>query len=154
MPQCSQLPSWVSYLQALAVPMIAAVGAWIAAQQMWIARVKLRHDIFYRQYERRLAVYEATRKFLADVFLEQISEDEIRVYGLCTLDAQFLFDENLYGYLKEIRDRVAAWNDAKSHTENEQGGEEKAAFETIRNESLNWIIQQGDELFAEDLHHF
>ena len=26
-----QVPAWVSYLQALAVPLIALIGAWIAA---------------------------------------------------------------------------------------------------------------------------
>jgi hypothetical protein len=33
MANCSQLPTWVSSLQALAVPLIAAVGLWIAARQ-------------------------------------------------------------------------------------------------------------------------
>ena len=93
-----QLPPWVSYLQALAVPIIGAIIAlfsvWIAARQMWIAQRKLDHDIFYMQYEKRFAVYEATRKVLANVFHGNLSDDDIRVYGLCTLDAQFLFDDD------------------------------------------------------------
>ena len=110
MPQCSQLPQWVSILQALAVPVFALVGALIAWQQMAIARRKLQHDVFYRQYDRRVAVYEATRKFLGDVFHRNISDDDIRVYGLCTLDAQFLFDEEMYNilpkFVSELRDGV------------------------------------------------
>ncbi len=53
------LPAWVQVLllvlQALAVPVIAAAGVWIARQQMHIARVKLQHDL----YDRRYAVFQA-----------------------------------------------------------------------------------------------
>jgi hypothetical protein len=58
MPSCS-MPFWVQVLQALAVPVIAAAGAWVALQQMHIARVKLQHDL----YDRRYAVFEAVRRF-------------------------------------------------------------------------------------------
>jgi hypothetical protein len=36
MGNTTQVPAWVSYLQALAVPLIALIGAWIAARQMSI----------------------------------------------------------------------------------------------------------------------
>ena len=76
----SQLHALVSYMQALAVPIIAivvtAVGTWVAARQMLIAHDKLQHDAFDRQYDRRVAVYEGTRKFLASGFHGNISEDE------------------------------------------------------------------------------
>jgi hypothetical protein len=59
MSDCSQLPPWVSYLQALGVPIIAAViaavGTWIAARQMLIANDKLQLDAFDRQYVKRVA---------------------------------------------------------------------------------------------------
>jgi len=40
----------------------------MAWRQTTIARDKLRHNKFYTLYDRRVAVYEATRKFLAAVF--------------------------------------------------------------------------------------
>ncbi len=147
MPQYSQLPQWVSILQALAVPVITVVSVLIAWQQMAIAHRKLQHDIFYRQYDRRVAVYEATRKLLGDVFNGNISDDDIRVYGLCTLDAQFLFNEEMYKYLAEIRQRVAVWSAAKSSIERRSSSEEKAEWEKIKKENLDWIMQQGDERF-------
>jgi len=143
-------PPWVSYLQALAVPIIAvviaAVSAWIAARQMRIADDKLQHDAFFRQYEQRLAVYVATRKFLASGFQGNISEDEIQVYGLCTLGAKFLFDDDnqLYRYLREILEGVSAWNLAKSSIEH-SSGEERDEWNRIRDAKLNWIMQQGDD---------
>jgi len=132
MSNASQLPAWVSYLQALAVPIIAVFGIWIAARQMVIADERLKLDAFDRQYNRRVAVYEATRKFLAGVFHRTISDDEIRAYGLYTLDAQFLFDDALYKYLRELCQRVTTWNDAKSPAD-------------IKAQNLEWITQQGDE---------
>jgi hypothetical protein len=33
------LPGWVQMLHALTVPLIAAIGAWVAVQQMRIARI-------------------------------------------------------------------------------------------------------------------
>jgi hypothetical protein len=96
----SQLPLWASYVQALGVPIVLAViagfGAWIAACQMWIAREKLRLDAFDRQYNRRVAIYEATRTFLEEVFHGNISKADIQDYGRKVLDAQFLFDDNLH----------------------------------------------------------
>jgi hypothetical protein len=65
----SSLPLWVQVLQALAVPVIAAVGAWVALQQMHIARTKLQHDL----YDRRYAVFQAVRRFLDEASVQKIS---------------------------------------------------------------------------------
>lgn len=141
----------MSCFQVLAVPVvgvvIALLGALIAASQMWIARQKLRLEAFDRQYNRRVAVYEATRTLLADVFHGNISEAKIRDHGLKTLDAQFLFDENLYKYLNEVRNNVAGWNDADMAAEREPPGEQRSKYLSMRNEHLHWIIEQGDQRF-------
>jgi len=131
----------------IATIIAAFAAAYFARQQMVIARDKLQHDIFYRQHDRRVAVFEATRKFLA-ASLGNISEDEIRTYGLCALDAQFLFDDKLcmYRYLRKIHQQVAELNAAKSSMEHKPSGDEKAAFARIAKEKSDWIIQQGDEL--------
>jgi hypothetical protein len=145
----SQLPPWVSYTQALAVPIIlvviAAFGAWIAACQMWIARERLRLDAFDRLYNRRVAIYEATRTLLAAVFHGNISEADIRDYGLKTLDAQFLFDDNLHKFLSEVRNHVAGWSNANSRAKGERPGEEKSAYLRLGSEHLTWIREQGDQ---------
>jgi hypothetical protein len=77
---------WVAYANALAVPILVVVvslmGTWIAARQMFIAQERLGYDEFYRQYDKRFAIYDATRKFLARVFEDVgLSEDEVRVSG-------------------------------------------------------------------------
>jgi hypothetical protein len=149
MTSSPQLPIWISYSQALAVPIIAVViaafGAWIAARQMVIADEKLKLDAFDRQYDRRVAVYEATRKVLEDVYQNNMSAEQIQVYGLCALDAKFLFDEDLYKYLTEIRHRVAAWNSAKPRPFDLGPDDRSDNRKRIESENLNWINQQGDE---------
>ena len=147
MPNSPQLPLWVSYLQALAVPFlavaIAGFGAWITAKQTAIADEKLQLDEFEMLYNRRVMVYEATRQFLADVYDRTITEGKIQAYGLRILDEKFLFDEDVYKYLAEIRQRVAAWNLAQSKVDFSFPA--SAEMEAIASEKLVWITQQGDE---------
>ena len=133
-------------LQALAVPVIALVGAWIAARQMLIANEKLQLDDFVWKYDRRFAVFTATREILEKVF-RNIAEDDIRVYGLRALDAQFLFDEeeSVYKYLRELHQRITAWQDNKIKADAEKNEDKKAIYRKIEKDNLAWITQQGDE---------
>jgi hypothetical protein len=153
-----QLPQWVSYLQALAVPLVAAtialLGAWVAASQMWIAREKLRIDVFDRQYNRRVAVYEATRILLSDVFHGIITDDMIRDFGFKTLDAKFLFDNKMYEFLREVRNRVAMYVDAEAHALREPPGAEQNKYREIHASQLAWITAQGDQRFPERFEPF
>jgi hypothetical protein len=97
------------WIQPIALLIFTALGAWIAARQMVIANDRLQMDKFDRLYSKRVAVYEATRKILAQVYQQGGgSEDDLRVYGLSALDAQFLFDDAMYQYLRELRQRIAA----------------------------------------------
>ena len=137
-------------MQTLAVSIfgaiITAVGVWIAMAQMVIARDRFEIDAFDRQYTRRVGVYEATRKFLEGAFRGTLSETDVRAYGLCTLDAQFLFDGNMYKYLRELCWRVTSWIEAKSSIDNLPPGENRSVYEKLRTEHLDWIIRQGDEV--------
>jgi hypothetical protein len=144
-----QLPAWVSYLQALAIPIVGltvtVAAAVIALAQLVIARDRFEIDAFDRQYARRLTVYEATRHFLAAAVREMLSEDDIRAYGLQTLDAQFLFDEGMYKYLRELCWHVTTWINAKTSLDKLPPGAEREAQERLRAEQFDWILRQGDE---------
>lgn len=150
---CSQLPLWVLVAQALAIPIFvgftALFGTWVALRQMVIARKKLQLDEFYRQYDRRFAVYEATREFLASVYRgkdeDRISDSEIRAYTLCALSARFLFDENLYKYLHELCFHVTAWNHAASEMESSKSDDTRNEYRKIKESHSAWIRAQGDE---------
>lgn len=149
MPNSVTLPLWVSYVQALAIPGFTVVGAfvavWIAWQQKGIARQKLDHDRFFREHDRRVAVYIATRTILRDVYREGLSEESVRTYTLCVLDAQFLFDDRVYQYLKKLRDQLARLERIEENLKGLGKGDERDELERMRDTTLGWIGQQGDD---------
>jgi hypothetical protein len=61
-----------AYAQALALPIIPLLGAWIALQQMLIARIKLQHDL----YDRRYAVFDGAREFLSQIMTDGVASQE------------------------------------------------------------------------------
>ena len=90
------LPEWAQMLllvlQALAVPVIAAAGVWIARQQMHIARVKLQHDL----YDRRYAILQAVHSMLSEVITSRIASVETyQAFVIGTSNARFLLGDAL-----------------------------------------------------------
>lgn len=141
----SSLPVWVQVLQALAVPVIAAVGAWVALQQMYLARVKLQHDLFDRRY----AVFQALRRFLDEAVSEKVvSSETFRAFALGTADAAFLFDDQLGGYLKEMRDHAAQAQSIYITMASVPGmpPDQKAAASKAAGEHFLWVVNEIDGL--------
>jgi hypothetical protein len=141
MSACSP-PYWLQILQGLAVPVVAGVGAWIALQQMFIARTKLQHDL----YERRLRVYEATRSFLANIQANgNVLDKETAEFNAATTDAVFLFNRHIAHYLRETicqraLDLQSFEAELKIATEGRQGLVEKSS------DRLDWLSEQLQKL--------
>ena len=127
------------------MPVIAAVGVWVTLNQFRLAREKNRRDEFDRLFARRMAVYQATRDALAGAFDPKTSDDDVRVYGLVALEAQFLFDPQLFRYLREVHRRVAMYRNAQSREKHATDVETKKAHAKIKDEQLTWLVEQGDE---------
>jgi hypothetical protein len=145
MSSSSQLPQWVSYLQALTVPVIALLGVWIAARQMLIADEKVSLDRFNSQYDRRVAVYEATRAILQQVYNGAISQEDVRSYGLIVLDAAFLFDQEMSKYLRDLQHHIDVLRYAESRIKNAGSEEARAEYQTMAKGHLDWITAQGGD---------
>jgi hypothetical protein len=139
MADCSQLPGLVSYLQALAVPAVAAVGVWIAARQMLIADEKLRNEAFDRRYERRLAFYQETSNMVVKILSDKVSEEDLRIYGLKCQEARFLFDYSMHKFIDEILHQINWWWNA--HEVYKTAKSRKTHDEAKKNEedSLQWF---------------
>jgi len=95
----------VQYVQALAPSGIAIVAAFITgyiALRQWItAHHRLRLDL----YERRFAVYDATKKLLATIGLHgQVTPDNLGEFYIGVRGAEFLFDGELRNFLMQIGD--------------------------------------------------
>lgn len=119
-----------------------------------LAFLKWRRDEFYRQQKERREIYEATRNILYQVFNGGVSEDQIRAYGFQTLDAKFLFDEEMAKYLALVAQRVRQWHYAKSESERLPPGPEKDTYEKMAREDIRWFTAQGDEGFTNRFRSF
>jgi hypothetical protein len=139
-------PSALTVFNGLLILLVGLGGAWIAGRQMVIAQQRLEHDVFYRLFDMRFEVYKATREFLAQGFRDEgISEKDIQLYRLRTLEAKFLFDDETAKYLGEICQRVTVWQEAVSKLEQMPKGEKDGGLEQMRVANYNWIVAQGDE---------
>jgi hypothetical protein len=79
--------------------MIAVVGAWVAVQQMLIARYKLNHDLF----DRRFKIYCATQDFMIACLNHQGgSPEDNRAFYDAQRAAPFLFDRQINEFLVSL----------------------------------------------------
>src|SRR6185437_13881276 len=87
---------WIDVLQALLTPTIALAAVGIGLAQWWIARNKLKLDLF----DRRWGVYIAARDLLSEIFTHGKSSDEAERRLLQGIrGVRWLFDERVEAYL-------------------------------------------------------
>ena len=132
----------MSWFPQTLLAFIAACAAWIAFQQMAIARQKLNHDLF----ERRFIVYMAVRDYINAVLKTANRPDDLRpqafAYHQAIAPAPFLFDAELADYLVEVQTHAVAAA-TFSHSATSGVGEEarQEYFERL-NENLMWLAKQ------------
>lgn len=89
-------PHWTAYFSALLTPIVAVFGIYIATQQWRTARNKLKLDLF----DKRLAVYEATRSFLASIITSgKITQENEMLFLAGTRGAKWLFGNEIEQYI-------------------------------------------------------
>src|SRR6266481_1176476 len=143
----SQLPLWVQYTQALGAPLlalvIAAVGAWVACQQVKIARAKLQHDL----YDKRFAVFQAARQLLAEVMTHAgVTDDQIRSYVVGTADAVFLLNDDISKYLRELREQAIVLQTISETLAPLPVGDERTGWANAKARTLTGLMEQLDVL--------
>jgi hypothetical protein len=89
----------VSWFPQLLLAVIALCAAWVAVQQMLIARQKLNHDLF----DRRFAVFTATQEYLV-VCLNRDggTQEDTGVFYAATMAAPFLFKKDVNDFLVQV----------------------------------------------------
>lgn len=104
------LPAVVTYLLVF-MPMIATIaiaiatifGVFYARQQYKINLENLKLELFNRRYE----VYEAAKHLISQVFEEgRPTNDEINKYIIATRESDFLYDDQVAQYLRELGNRA------------------------------------------------
>ena len=122
------------FLSAL-VALVAMCAAWVAFQQMVIARRKLNLDLF----DRRFTIYLATEAFFISCLNHEggTEEDTSRFYN-ATRAAPFLFDDEIVGFLEKsykvgVMARIMSKRLANPNVANEQH------YIDQHNESFSWL---------------
>jgi hypothetical protein len=142
----AMLPPWLQYLQAGAVILIPLIGAWIAWQQVQIARAKLHFDL----YEKRFAVFEAARSLIGEAIRSaNLTTSSLNAYTLGTADAVFLLSDDVNKYLRDVAKHAVALSTMQYAIEPLPVGSQQRVdmSEKIGEETL-WFNNQLDELIA------
>src|SRR5215813_1655276 len=143
-----QLPIWVQYAQALGAPAIAVViggfGAWIAFQQMRLARIKVQHDTYDRKYAVFLAVLWVL--LVVAALKRAPTLEDMRGFINEMAAAPFLFDDQLVKYLNEIEGHVSRANGLHDiiTTNNLATDEQKASASRELEGHISWLSEQSN----------
>ena len=95
-------PAVLEWIKALFLPgigiVVAAVGVWVAVQQMRLARLKTQHDLFDRRY----AIYLATLDLIGTIVTTGHVDPEVRHrFNKQRLKGDFILRSNLVSYLQD-----------------------------------------------------
>jgi len=89
--------------QAFLTPIIGVAVVYIAWQQHKTNRNKFRLDL----YDRELKVFEGLTTLLQHIVRQGTATGEqVQQYKMSTLEAVFLFNEDIVNYLKEVKSKV------------------------------------------------
>lgn len=129
------------WLSALATPLIAVLGLWIAYQQFRLQRYRFRYDLS----ERRLAVFFAVREFLEATLAVRLPNDEaLAKFTLQTAGAAFLFKADVTNYLDRLRRsylKIAEVSDIESDKDFASDEDRRVLLKERRNER-QWMREQ------------
>lgn len=142
-------------ITALATLTIGIAASILAYQQYKISKAKLRFDL----YDKRLTLFNRLRDYASEVAMTskdglEILDDAGKFYR-DTIECQFLFDEDISGYFKEVYEKGKQLSEAKLGLERPNlTQEEREAFKHQVVELKTWFFDQSDEVFkvfAKDL---
>ena len=136
-------PHWTAYLTALALPVIAVIGAWIAFRQSQIARNKLKLDLF----DKRMGVYQAVREGLSSAATHgKLTHEEEVKYLIGTRPAQWLFGPEVFTYLDEtLWHKIVDLGLHNAMSEGRTNDNERVKHIHARAETMKWLVAQYKE---------
>lgn len=125
----SQLPLWVSYLQALSTPAIAILAVVIGIMQWRTAHQRAVLDLF----DRRMSVYTSLRRVISKVVTTGNATNEDTTNFLRARDgAEFLFGSEVNDYLESIYNALLDFHVVESELKMSKGRDRKRMIEKRR----------------------
>ena len=123
--------------------LVALFAAWIALQQYRVARNKLKLDLF----EKRFSVFAGTRKFLSLLLQKgDVALDDLFSYRASIAEADFLFEEDLVKYLREIDRRALGLHTTTGTMKPLPVGDERSRLAQRSSDEIGWLTDQLPEL--------
>lgn len=141
------MPWWLNpfldILRALATPIIAAVGVYIALQQKRQGDIRLQID----RYDRRYAIFSGARDLLGSIVREGKFDGQTLVAFLrSTGDAVFITNDDVVTYLNELRLKAIRLGYVGSMADAYDANRDKYLAET--SELVIWFSDQYDVLIT------
>jgi len=119
--------------------LIAAIVAWIAIQQYYLARAKFKLDLF----EKRFAVYKATQKFLSAIMGDpNIQWDRAVEFLRDKQDSVFLFDDETVNYLDSLYKKAVDMIDLKDDYDPLPSGTERTDLVKRKSELRKQLTEE------------
>ena len=115
---------------------LALLGVWIAFAQWWLARNRLRLDLF----DKRMAVFEAMRDAAQATLSNPTMEMEaLREFALRTAPACWLFDAEIAAYIKAYRNKLSQVLTYQKHLDSKEYRDKHEA-------ALLWLLSEGETI--------
>lgn len=129
----------IAVLSALLTPAIAFLAVVVAVAQWWIARNKLKLDLF----ERRWTVYEALGKVLRQMGENgNVSDEERREFMYGTRAYQWLFNRRIAGFIRTTQYNAILLSALTAELGHEIAQTRRQAISVRRSEIIKWAIDQ------------
>lgn len=121
---------------------VAIGGACIAFAQLRIAQTKLKLDFFERRYK----VYNDSANFISRVLTDEIDSKMIQEYWWKVQDAEFVLNQQIAGYLNELRERANALHANMSEYRAMHDEDKRRDFSEKIEEKQAWFREQPAKL--------
>jgi len=130
------------FLTAALTPIIAIFGVWIAFSQWYLAKNRLRLDLF----DRRMAVISAYRELIVKVLRDfKIEERELWQFGYDMVGIRWLFDQSVENFLSSVTNKLWEARASQITAESSPGTEQSFVARAKVSEIMVWLASQASE---------
>ncbi len=142
------LNEYIEILKSLLTPLIAIIMVYIAFQQWRTNHLKTRFQLF----DLRLKIYNATMDLIFTIITQGIATQEhVLKYDLETVNAKFLFGDDINEYLSSIREKATALKRIHKKIEkmierNKSKNNEIEEKNNLEDEIFSWFTIQPDKV--------
>jgi len=136
---CDCIASWVPYVEAFSTAVIGVVVAYVAVQQYRLERNKHRHDLYAGRFE----VYRSVKKvFSSTLSTGNFPVADCEYFWEARVHADFIFDEDIIGFLDEIWKKGVDLNSLNRELESTTAPAERERVVKASSEILAWFVKE------------